>query len=155
MVTTEGWRPAASRSTLAMRAEMLAALRVFFAARNVQEQQTPILAPTTVTDSNIDSICVGDRFLQTSPEYHMKRLLAAYSTDSFQVSKAFRGSETGTRHLPEFTLVEWYRIGFDWEQLATEVCELINYLAAGYRVLEQPNFITYRQAFLNAIVCDP
>ncbi|EED35280.1 lysyl-tRNA synthetase [Luminiphilus syltensis NOR5-1B] len=93
------------------------------------EVETPLLASAGVTDPALEPIRVpcadGERFLQTSPEYAMKRLLAAGSGDIFQICKAFRAAEVGRRHNPEYTLLEWYRTGIDHYQLLREVAELL------------------------------
>jgi len=124
-----GWRPSADRSALLARAELLAVVRAFFAERRVLEVETPLLSQAAVTDPALENFCLphseGARYLQTSPEYAMKRLLAAGSGDIFQVCKAFRAGEVRRRHNPEYTLLEWYRIGFDHIQLMREVGDLV------------------------------
>lgn len=123
------WRPSASLEALHARARLLASIRQFFAARQVLEVETPLLASAGVTDPALKPFCVdtaaGVRFLQTSPEYAMKRLLAAGSGDIYQLAKAFRADEQGARHNPEYTLLEWYRLGFTHHQLIREVAELL------------------------------
>lgn len=115
---------------------MLATVRRFFAERDVLEVQTPALGQHTVTDPAIASWRTADqkRFLQTSPEYHMKRLLAAGAPCLYQIGPAFRHGEAGRWHNPEFTMIEWYRLGFDAEQLMREVAALVDVLlgAAAY-----------------------
>lgn len=115
---------------------MLATVRRFFAERDVLEVQTPALGQRTVTDPAIASWRTADqqRFLQTSPEYHMKRLLAAGAPCLYQIGPAFRHGEAGRWHNPEFTMIEWYRLGFDAEQLMREVAALVDVLlgAAAY-----------------------
>lgn len=111
---------------LRLRAQALEAIRGFFAARNVVEVQTPVLAPATVTDPDVESIAVpGYGFLQTSPEYQMKRLLSAGAPSIYQLGPVFRHEERGRLHNPEFTMLEWYRLGFDDQQLMQEVAELV------------------------------
>jgi lysyl-tRNA synthetase class 2 len=111
---------------LRLRAQVLEAIRGFFAARDVVEVQTPVLAPTTVTDPDLESIAVpGYGFLQTSPEYQMKRLLSAGAPSIYQLGPVFRHEERGRLHNPEFTMLEWYRLGFDDQQLMQEVAELV------------------------------
>ena len=111
---------------LRLRAQTLGAIRAFFAARDVVEVQTPVLGPATVTDPDIESIAVpGYGFLQTSPEYQMKRLLSAGAPSIYQLGPVFRHEERGRLHNPEFTMLEWYRLGFDDQQLMQEVAELV------------------------------
>ena len=126
------WRPSATLEAIEVRAATLAKIRQFFAEREVTEVEVPLLASSGVTDPAIDLFEVptdtGPRFLQSSPEYAMKRLLAAGSGDIFYCGKAFRASEVGSRHNPEFTLLEWYRLDWDHHQLIAEVAGLIEYL---------------------------
>ncbi|HJR68721.1 MAG TPA: amino acid--tRNA ligase-related protein, partial [Gammaproteobacteria bacterium] len=128
-----GYTLAASLATLRQRAAMLAAIRTFFAARGVLEVETPALSRAGATDPAIESVTAAARslgpaplYLQTSPELAMKRLLAAGSGDIYQLCRVFRDDELGRWHEPEFTLLEWYRLGFDDERLMTEVAELID-----------------------------
>ena len=108
---------------------MLATVRRFFAERDVLEVQTPVLGQGTVTDPAIVSLQTTDgRYLQTSPEYHMKRLLAAGAPSIYQIGPAFRQGEAGRWHNPEFTMIEWYRLGFDAERLMDEVAALVDVL---------------------------
>nr|VFJ73921.1 MAG: lysyl-tRNA synthetase, class 2 [Candidatus Kentron sp. FM]VFJ75706.1 MAG: lysyl-tRNA synthetase, class 2 [Candidatus Kentron sp. FM]VFK21113.1 MAG: lysyl-tRNA synthetase, class 2 [Candidatus Kentron sp. FM] len=129
------WRPAAHPAMLRLRARVLARIRAFFAERGVLEVETPLLASTTMTEPHLASIEVAPRpaiqgkerlFLQTSPESFMKRLLAAGSGPIFQICKAFRAEEMGRYHNPEFTILEWYRPGFDSEALMDEINSLMN-----------------------------
>ncbi len=124
------WRPNASFDNLRLRATILQKIRQFFFERKVLEVETPVLGKFTITDRHIASLTVptthhGDYFLQTSPEYAMKRLLSAGSGCIYQICKAFRAAEIGQRHNPEFTLLEWYRINFNHFQLMTEINDLI------------------------------
>ncbi len=153
------WQPSASRWLLRQRASLLAEIRSFFAAREVLEVETPLLASASVTDVHIRSLssCLQapdgwQRFyLQTSPEFAMKRLLAAGSGPIYQICKAFRDGEDGPAHNPEFTMLEWYRPGFDHHRLMDEMDEL---LAA---VLGTPaaERVTYRQTFERRLGLDP
>ena len=120
------WRPSARIEHLKQRAELLAQARAFFAERNVIEVQTPVLAKHTVTEPDVQSIEVpGYGYLQTSPEYQMKRLLAAGMPSCYQLGPAFRHGEQGRLHNPEFTMLEWYRLGFDHNQLMYEVADMV------------------------------
>jgi lysyl-tRNA synthetase class 2 len=122
----------ASLDTLRQRAAMLGAIRAFFAARGVLEVETPALSSAGVTDPAIESVVARARslgpapqYLQTSPEFAMKRLLAAGIGDIYQLCRVFRDDELGRWHQPEFTLLEWYRVGWDEQRLMSEVAELI------------------------------
>lgn len=152
------WQPGADLEALQRRAVLLAEIRAFFAARNVLEVETPLLCTAGVTDPAIESFSVdrgsslsAPRFLQTSPEYAMKRLLAAGSGAIYQIARAFRDDESGRRHNPEFSLLEWYRPGFDHHALMDEVAELIS------QVLQLPGSsrISYRDLFQRAAGLDP
>lgn len=121
------WQPSTDVNGLVQRAALLRRLRDFFAQRQVLEVQTPMLAPNTVTDPDVESVAVpGYGFLQTSPEYQMKRLLAAGAPSIYQLAAAFRHEEVGRLHNSEFTMLEWYRLEFDHNQLMDEVAELVN-----------------------------
>ncbi|WP_026340583.1 EF-P lysine aminoacylase EpmA [Thioalkalivibrio sp. ALJT] len=129
------WRPCAPAAARSARARLLMGLRAFFAARGVLEVETPILSQGAPQDPMLESWVAeapdGARgYLQTSPEYPMKRLLAAGASDIYQIARVFRGGESGPRHNPEFTLLEWYRHGLDHHALAREVVALIGELAA-------------------------
>jgi lysyl-tRNA synthetase class 2 len=143
------WQPTASLANLKLRAELLTKLRVFFAARNVLEVDTPALSRAGATDRHIQSFRVedgrkGHLYLHTSPEFPMKRLLAAGAGDIYQLCKVFRSGEAGRMHNPEFTMLEWYRVGFDHHQLMAEVAVLIGGLIPE---LDPAEFLTYREAF--------
>jgi lysyl-tRNA synthetase class 2 len=123
------WEPSAGIDELRARALMLAEVRAFLSSRGVLEVDTPSLGQFAITDPNIELFEVatsdGTRFLQSSPEYAMKRLLASGSGDIFQLGKVFRSGEHGGRHNPEFVMLEWYRIDWTHYQLMREVAELI------------------------------
>lgn len=125
------WRPTASRKMLQKRADVLNQIRHFFYQRQVMEVQTPTLMPNTVTDPHIDSLAVqvfphkNPYYLQTSPEYAMKRLLASGSGDIYQMGPVYRHEQLGRLHQIEFTLLEWYRVGWHEQQLIDEVVELV------------------------------
>lgn len=141
---------------LKARAQVYARIREFFAVRNVLEVDTPIVNRYTVTDPYIDSIAVenGRRraYLHTSPEYAMKRLLAFFKCDMYQLCKVFRAAEEGRYHHPEFTMLEWYRVGWSHHDLMREVDELVGELLPG---LATTSFITYRDAFKDYCGLDP
>jgi elongation factor P--(R)-beta-lysine ligase len=144
------WRPTASLGALQRRAAMLAAAREFFANRGVLEVETPVLSAAAVSDPQIESLVtqvagMGRFHMCTSPEYAMKRLLAAGSGDIYQICKVFRDAERGRWHNPEFTLIEWYRLEFDDAALMTEVETLIGCLLAPRR-LEAAEQLSYSAA---------
>ncbi len=155
------WQPSASRDTLVKRASMINVIRHFFAARDVLEVETPVLCHTSVTDPFIQSIpayfqAQGSQqqqcyYLQTSPEYAMKRLLAAGSGAIFQITKAFRQGEVGRNHNPEFTMIEWYRPGFDHHALMNETDELLQLLLKKPAALRR----TYAEIFQEYLQIDP
>jgi len=158
----DDWRPSSALRSARTRARMLAAARRFFAERSVLEVETPLLAETTVSDPNIESLEVRLRsrpgrpyFLQTSPEYFMKRLLSAGFPDMYQVCKAFRDGETGRRHQPEFTLIEWYRLDFGLRQIMEECAGLIAALIEPHLLASPPSFVEYGNAFVDLAATDP
>ncbi len=155
------WRPSAKVEFLKKRAALLAQIRSFFAERGVLEVETPLLSHGTVTDPFILSISAAVRnprssqdqtcYLQTSPEYAMKRLLAAGSGCIYQICKAFRQDELGRLHNPEFTMLEWYRVGFDHHALMDEVDALLQFL-----MRTQPaERYSYQQVFERFLGIDP
>ena len=134
-LATDEWRPSASMDALRLRAEILAKIRTFFAEREVMEVETPLLASAPVTDLHLHALSCRYRgpgadegrvlYLQTSPEFAMKRLLTAGSGPIYQICRAVRDGEAGRRHNPEFTILEWYRPGWDHYRLMDEVDELL------------------------------
>ncbi len=123
---TEDWRPAIDPQTLRERASLVWQIREFFQNREVIEVHTPILGSHTVSDVHVESIRANGGFLQTSPEYFMKRLLAGGAPSCYQIGPVFRKGEIGRRHNPEFTMLEWYRLGYDGEELRRETSELVD-----------------------------
>ena len=130
----EQWRPSTNKDRLFARADLLKSIRSFFEQRSVLEVETPTLSQATGTDPNLDSITANYQdvqqkektlYLQTSPEFAMKRLLADGSGAIFQICKSFRNAEQGARHNPEFTLLEWYQPGYDEHQLMNELMLLV------------------------------
>jgi lysyl-tRNA synthetase class 2 len=156
------WRPSADLEVLRARARMLAQVRAFFAAREVLEVETPVLCNAGVTDPHLinpttSCLLPGDHaprrlYLQTSPEYAMKRLLAAGSGAIFQIGKAFRGDEAGRYHNPEFTLVEWYRPGLDYADIMAETAALLEAVTGRLAAVER---VSYAEAFLRHAAIDP
>lgn len=160
MNSLSDWQPSADLATLKVRAAMLASARDFFSERNVLEVETPLLCKNGVTDPHIENLGIDLKealhWLRTSPEYHMKRLLAAGSGDIYQIGKAFRGGEQGSRHQPEFTMAEWYRCGFDLNQIIEESCQFIFQLSScGSQPVDDYKRISYRDAFFNTCAIDP
>jgi lysyl-tRNA synthetase class 2 len=150
------WQPTSSIDTLKARASFLTKIRQFFAKRDYLEVETPYLANYGVTDVHLSNIKAYFRsqayYLQTSPEYHMKRLLAAGSGPIYQLARVFRDDEYGRWHNPEFSLLEWYQLDVDHHYLIAEIEALFKTL--GHDV---PNFsyLSYQQAFLKACEVDP
>lgn len=151
----------ASLPTLRRRAEMLARARAFFAARGVLEVETPLLSPAAPTDPALESIAAHveslgcTAYLHTSPEFAMKRLLADGSGDIYQICRVFRDGEIGRWHQPEFTMIEWYRLGYDDAALMDEVEALVRDVARGDPARWPVRRITYRDAFIDALQVDP
>jgi elongation factor P--(R)-beta-lysine ligase len=129
LVPKANWAPTATRDALQTRASIIARIRGFFEARDVLAVETPLLCGASVTAPYIDSFVSTyqdkTKYLQTSPEYAMKRLLASGSGDIYQICKAFRDEPSGHQHNPEFTMLEWYRLGFDMCALMDEVANLV------------------------------
>ena len=136
------WRPTASLQALQTRARMLEAARDFFAEQRVMEVETPILSAAAVSDAQLESLHTRiaglpqEFYLHTSPEYAMKRLLAAGSGDIYQICKVFRDAERGRWHNPEFTMMEWYRTGFDDGALMDEIERLLKRLVTRKALLD-------------------
>lgn len=145
------WQPTSQLPAIRARAEAYKKIRQFFAERNVLEVETPLMAACAVTDPYIQAFNVDNKFLQTSPEYAMKRLLAADCGSIYQICKAFRKEEAGNFHNPEFTMIEWYRLGFDHVQLMQETDELLQL------ILDCPRAhrVSYLQLFNDKIGINP
>jgi len=166
MSAEDDWRPSASPERLRQRAALLGRVREFFAARAVTEVDTPLVVNAPVSDVHIHSAMVqlgsdpaarpdaARLFLHTSPEYAMKRLLAAGSGDIYQVCHVVRGMERGRLHNPEFTLIEWYRVGFSLAQLMDEVEALVRVLL-GAAAPDASERVSYRDVFLRQLALDP
>jgi elongation factor P--(R)-beta-lysine ligase len=159
MSEASSWRPTASHASLRRRAHGLRATREFFFARDVLEVETPALVNFPVSDLNLDTVRVdvpghqSPMFLHTSPEYAMKRLLAAGSGDIYQVCRVYRGAERGRQHNPEFTMLEWYRLGFSLEELMQEVADLVRELLGAPDLPVE--LLSYRDALQRHAGFDP
>lgn len=157
--------PAARFAALRARAELNALIRTFFAGRGVLEVETPMLSAAGNSDPNIQSFTTrfhghrdagpAPRWLRTSPEYPLKRLLAAGLGDCYELGRVFRDGEAGARHNPEFTLLEWYRLGFDHRRLMGEVAELVGAAMASVGKQLTVARISYRDWFWQAFALDP
>ena len=152
------WRPGASRMAVEARAVLLKEIRIFFAGRNVMEVETPILSQAGNCAPNIHNISTDSRakkYLRTSPEYAMKRLLASGHSDIYEMGRAFRAGEAGRCHNPEFTLLEWYRLGWKYLDLADEATELIRLCGHGQFDDWPVNRVTYSELFHRETGLDP
>ncbi len=159
------WRATATSATLRCRAALLAAARRFFAARKVLEVDTPLVINAPVTDVHIHSaqVTFTDEpggatrhfFLHTSPEYAMKRLLAGGLGDIYQICHVVRGLERGRLHNAEFTLIEWYRLGWTLEALMEEVDALVRTLLGAHAAARISQRVSYREVFLAQLGLDP
>lgn len=147
------WRPTASAAALALRARLLAVTREFFRQRAVMEVTTPVAVRHGVTDPQLAGFTLAGtgksaRYLHTSPEYAMKRLLAAGSPDIYQICQVFRDDERSRLHNPEFTLVEWYRRGFDLAQMVGETAALVaQLLTEAGQPRPALQWLSWREAF--------
>ena len=144
------WKPTAPIATLEVRANMLRAAREYFTATRALEVETPTLSAAAVTDVHLASVAATaiNRacYLHTSPEYAMKRLLAAGCGDIWQICRVYRDGESGRSHNPEFTMIEWYRIGIDHHALMSDVERLISAVMPATRHIDRSERLTYREA---------
>ncbi len=156
----EDWVPSASLENIKMRAYVLQIIRAFFEQRDVLEVDTPVLGRATTTDPNINSLHSKVQvsgaehqamYLHTSPEFAMKRLLAAEVGACYQVCKVFRDEEMGRFHNPEFTMLEWYRLGYDHHQLMSEVESLLACFLPDRQYIK----ISYGEAFAQYAQINP
>lgn len=151
--------------SLRLRAALYARIRGFFAARDVLEVETPILSEAGNTEPNIESFstCFGgrvdrgarERWLRTSPEFALKRLLAEGVGDCYELGRVFRDGEAGRRHNPEFTMLEWYRVGWDHLRLIDETVDLVQDALAAFGRSADVVQCTYRELFLRELGVDP
>ena len=157
------YQPTCDLNALKARAKMYAQLRQFFAERNVLEVETPVLSQAGVTDVHLASVQalrhVGGRkqthYLQTSPEFAMKRLLASGSGAIYQICKVFRDDEHGRKHNSEFTMLEWYRPEFSLKDLMLEVTDLLNVVLAQRFGEVRPTIYSYKHAFMDRLDLNP
>ena len=140
---------------LRLRAKVLGLIRGFFEERDVLEVETPCLESVPTTEPHVQPIAVAGRYLRTSPEFLMKRLLVSCTEDVYQIGKVFRGGEVGKLHNPEFTMLEWYRRGWDYKRLMIETEDLLRQLLSLRRSLPVSAFISYRELFDDALAVDP
>ncbi len=151
------WRPGASFATLRTRAALIGQIRAYFRDRGVLEVETPSLASGAATEPHLASLTCRvsgsprEYYLQTSPEFAMKRLLASGSGPIFQIAKAFRDGEFGRLHNPEFTILEWYRPGLAYEALMDEVDEMVQ----GLLGIGAARRVSYVRAFEELALLDP
>ncbi|PCJ50243.1 MAG: elongation factor P lysine(34) lysyltransferase [Gammaproteobacteria bacterium] len=154
------WQAIASQDVLIARANMLAKIRQFFSNKNILEVDTPSLSKGTITDIYLDALSTRSKhlnkgqtplYLQTSPEFAMKRLLASGMGSIYQICRAFRDDETGRYHNPEFLMLEWYRVNFNHLQLMAEMDELLVMVLD----TEPADIITYQALFLEILGVDP
>ena len=153
------------RAALERRAQLYAMVRAFFAHRSVLEVETPILSGAGNTEPNIEGFSTvfsghvdaggRERWLRTSPEYSLKRLLASGTGDCYELGRVFRNGEAGARHNPEFTMLEWYRVGWDHRRLARETCDLV---VAAMATVARPVAVLelrYAELFATQLGIDP
>ena len=155
------WQPSANIEELKARAELLRSIRQFFYDRDVMEVETPLMSNGTVTDVHLDAFStefphhhsgeVKSLYLQTSPEFAMKRLLCAGAGSIYQICKSFRNEAAGRFHNPEFTMLEWYRLGFNDQDLIDEVDQLMQVTLSVNPAIR----MSYQQAFIELLGLDP
>lgn len=158
-------QPVTHTQALRLRASLYTLIRKFFAERNVLEVETPILSAAGNTDPNIESFSTAfsghvdagarERWLRTSPEFPLKRLLAAGVGDCYELGRVFRNAEAGGRHNPEFSMLEWYRIGWDHRRLMQEAVTLVEAALALVGRRAEVVVENYRQFFLDELLLDP
>lgn len=159
------WRPSGSLDALRLRARLYATVRAFFAERGVLEVETPVLSIAGNTDVNIQSFSLEfsgrtdgaprTRWLRTSPEFPLKRLLAAGVGDCYEMGRVFRDGEAGGRHNPEFTMLEWYRVGWDHLRLIDETVALVQGALALVAREAAVSQTTFRDLYCDRLGLDP
>jgi lysyl-tRNA synthetase class 2 len=161
----DDWRPTASPGALRLRARLNAAMRAFLAGRGVLEVETPVFSRGGNTEPNIAPFHLEfsgrtdgaprTRWLRTSPEYALKRLLAAGTGDCYELGRVFRDGEAGGRHNPEFTMLEWYRVGWDHRRLAEEAADLVRAALALVDRDARLQQLSYRDLYRDRLGLDP
>ena len=159
------WQPTASLAALRLRAQLNRLFRDFFAARNVLEVETPVLSRAGNTEPNIASFALEfsgrsegasrTRWLRTSPEFALKRLLAAGVGDCYELGRVFRDGEAGGRHNPEFTMLEWYRVGWEHLRLLDETVTLVRAALALVGRDATTCTVTFRDLYWQHLQLDP
>nr|WP_295379496.1 EF-P lysine aminoacylase EpmA [Pseudoxanthomonas sp.] len=159
------WQPSASFEAIRLRARLNATVRAFFAAREVLEVETPVMSQAGNTDPNIASFSLEfgghvnagprRRWLRTSPEFPLKRLLAAGLGDCYELGRVFRDGEAGGRHNPEFTMLEWYRVGWDHQRLVDECADLLRDCLALVGREARLRRVAYRDLYRGMLGIDP
>jgi lysyl-tRNA synthetase class 2 len=156
MNPVDSWRPTATHAQLQARAGLLQDIRDFFSGRSMMEVETPLISMAGNTDPQIQSIRTDNGgYLRTSPEFALKRLLAAGSGDIFELGRVFRAGESGRHHNPEFSMLEWYRIGISYHQLMDEVAALVRHCGDGKFAQWKEEKLSYRELFLRHLGIDP
>ncbi|MGB5489422.1 MAG: EF-P lysine aminoacylase EpmA [Woeseiaceae bacterium] len=156
------WQPSAGVAAARSRASMLRRIRQHFDAVGVLEVDTPALSPFAVSDTQIESFEISRSqvsqralYLNTSPEFCMKRLLAAGYPDMFSIGRVFRDGESGRRHQPEFTMLEWYRLDFSLREIVGDTIDVIHAAISNDRLVGEPDTFNYRDYFRQTIDLDP
>jgi elongation factor P--(R)-beta-lysine ligase len=161
MYDSQAWQPTASIETLKIRAQFLSNIRQFFATERVMEVDTQTLSLASITDPHIEALTLSTSvlgqqttyYLQTSPEFAMKRLLCAGTGDIYQLGKAFRAEDVGRRHAVEFTMLEWYCVDKDHWQLMQQIEQLLQHLFENVSL--RCERLSYQAAFLKHLNLDP
>jgi len=159
------WTPSATRDAIRLRAWLNRLVREFFHARGVLEVETPAMSLAGNTDPNIASFQLQfsgrtdgaprTRWLRTSPEFALKRLLAAGIGDCYELGRVFRDGEAGGRHNPEFTMLEWYRVGWDHLRLIEETAELVRAALSMLGRDATLRVVRYRDLYREGLGIDP
>ena len=156
MTSPENWRPTTTPELLVARASLLKDIREFFSSLGILEVETPLISAAGNTDPEIQSIRTDTgAYLCTSPEFALKRLLAAGSVDVYELGRVFRAGESGHSHNPEFTLLEWYRTGFSYHRLMDEIAVLVRLCGHGKFNHWPEERLSYRQLFQHHLDVDP